>query len=287
MSKKYYFILPAVIFLFVFVGYPIIYNIWLSFQNLDVTNLRSGESKFVFISNYISLFKKPDIMNSIIVTFIFTVLSIGAQFILGFALALFFNQNFKLSHFIRGLLMVAWVIPITISALTNKFLFSLDGGLVNYILLKIGLLSQAHGWLVDSKTALLTVVLVNVWIGTPFNMILLLTGLSNIPDTLYESASIDGANYFQTLKSIVIPYIKPTIYSVLILGFIYTFKVFDLVLILTGGGPVNSTEVLSMMSYRQAFGEFNYSMGATVSNILFFILFFASLIYIKISKKED
>lgn len=118
-------------------------------------------------------------------------------------------------------------------------------------------------------------------------MILISTGLTTIPEELYESASIDGANKFQAFRKITLPLLKPTIESVLILGFIYTFKVYDLIYVMTSGGPVNSTQVLSTYSYKLSFEMFRYSKGAAVANILFVILFFASLIYLKYVYSEE
>ena len=142
-------------------------------------------------------------------------------------------------------------------------------------------------WLLQPRIAMIALIVANIWIGIPFNMILLSAGLTTIPKTLYESASIDGANGAQSFFKITLPMLKPTIGSVLILGIIYTFKVFDLVLVMTNGGPVNSTQVLSTYSYKLSFSLFKYSEGATVANILFVILFFISLIYIKLFFSGD
>ena len=131
------------------------------------------------------------------------------------------------------------------------------------------------------------VIFANIWIGIPFNMILIATGLTTIPTELYESASIDGAGKIQTFIKITLPLLKPTIESVLILGFIYTFKVYDLVYVMTSGGPVNSTHMLSTYSYKLSFEMFKYSKGAAVANILFIILFIVSLLYLKFVYTEE
>jgi len=130
-------------------------------------------------------------------------------------------------------------------------------------------------------------IIANIWIGIPFNMILIATGLTTIPDDIYESSSIDGANKIQIFFRITVPMLKSTIASVLILGFIYTFKVFDLVYVMTNGGPVNSTQTLSTYSYKLSFDLFRYSHGATVANVLFVILFIVSLLYLKIFYAEE
>lgn len=288
--KKYFkynnvgilFVLPAFIYMIVFVGYPIVYNFVLSFQDVTVKTLRSNVKDFVGIHNYIQLFKQDSILTtSLWNTLYFTVICILFQFIVGFALALFFNKNFKFSKPVRGLLLMPWMIPMTITGLIFKFMFSTDVGIINVFLRRLGIIHQNIDWLTNTVTAMPAVIFANFWIGIPFNMILIATGLTTIPKELYESAAIDGANKFQTFRKITLPLLKPTMESVLILGFIYTFKVYDLVYVMTSGGPVNSTQLLSTYSYKLSFTMFKYSEGAAVANILFVILFIVSLIYLK------
>lgn len=283
-----WFVLPAFIYMLVFVGYPIVYNFILSFQDVTVKTLRNDVKEFIGFQNYIELFQQDTVLTkSIWNTLIFTVMCLVFQFIIGFALALFFNKNFKFSKPVRGLLMMPWMIPITITGLIFKFMFGTDVGIINYFLRSLNLISENIDWLTNTATAMPAVIFANIWIGIPFNMILISTGLTTIPQELYESASIDGANKFQTFRKITLPLLKPTIESVLILGFIYTFKVYDLIYVMTSGGPVNSTQVLSTYSYKLSFDMFKYSKGSAAANILFIILFFVSLIYLKYVYSEE
>lgn len=281
------YILPALIYMIVFVGYPIVSNFILSFQDVTVKSLNDAVKPLVGFDNYITLFQDSILQKSIANTFLFTVLSIIFQFIFGFLLALFFSRKFSFSKPVRGLSMIPWMIPITITALMFKFMFSSNVGIINQLLESLNLISKPIDWLTSPHTAMFALVFTNIWIGIPFNMILLASGLTLIPSELYESASIDGANKIQVLLKITLPLLKPTIQSVLILGFIYTFKVFDLVYVMTNGGPVNSTHLLSTYSYKLSFNLFQYSKGATVANILFVILFFVSLIYLKFTYNEE
>jgi multiple sugar transport system permease protein len=162
-------------------------------------------------------------------------------------------------------------------------MFTSNVGIINQILIFLKIINTPIDWLISTKAAMAALIMTNIWIGVPFNMILLSVGLTTIPKELYESSSIDGASKLQSFFKITLPMLKPTIESVLILGFIYTFKVFDLVFVMTGGGPVNTTHVLSTYSYKLSFSLFRYSDGAAVANILFVILFIASLIYLKIT----
>jgi multiple sugar transport system permease protein len=279
--------LPALIFMLAFIGYPIINNIILSFQDVNVMTLSSKVKPFVGLQNYTALLKGKILTTTIINTFVFTVGSIVFQFIIGFALAMFFNMKFSLSKPIRGFLMVAWMIPITVTGLMFKFMFGANGGIINEILLNLHLIGNPVEWLVNPKTAMWAVVIANIWIGIPFNMILITTGLSTVPFDIYESADIDGASHIQKFFLITVPMIIPAIETVLILGFIYTFKVFDLVFVMTSGGPVNATEMLSTYSYRLSFTEFNFSKGAAVANVLFVILFLVSLLYLRLVKEDE
>lgn len=282
-----WFVVPALVYMLAFVGYPIVSNIILSLQDVNVRTLLSPDKPFVAFNNYIEIFKDSVFRTSLWNTLIFTVGSLVFQFLIGFLLALFFSRNFKFAKPIRGLLMMPWMIPITITALIFKFIFGTDVGILNYILNSLGLIGQNIDWLTSPGTAMVALIAANVWIGIPFNMILISTGLTTIPSELYESAAIDGANKTQSFFRITLPLLRPTIESVLILGFIYTFKVFDLVYVMTGGGPVNSTQVLSTYSYKLSFGMFKYSKGAAVANVLFVILLIVSVFYLKYIYTEE
>lgn len=285
--KGYLFVLPALIFMLAFVGYPIIYNFILSFRDVNVTTFSNPIKPFVGLKNYIEVFRDPTLKISIWNTLVFTLGSISIQFIIGLGLALLFNLKFKLSEPLRGLMVVSYLIPMTVTALLFKFMYSTSGGIINELLMKFHLISQPIGWIIDSKTSMLSVILTNSWVGIPFNMLLLTTGLSNISATLYEAGKVDGANVFQRFFKITLPSLKPAILSVLVLGFIYTFKVFDLVFVMTNGGPVNSTELMSTFAYKLSFTQFSFSKGAAVANILFAILFCVSLGYLALIKEDE
>ena len=281
------FALPAFIYMLVFVGYPIISNIILSLQDVTVANLSRGEKHFIGLENYVKLFHDEVFLRSMWNTLLFTVSCLVFQFLIGFALALLFNKNFRLSKPVRGFLMIPWMIPMTVTALIFKLMFATDIGVVNYFLRSVGLISKNIEWLTSSKTAMLVVIIANIWIGIPFNTILISTGLTTIPQELYESAAIDGANGRQAFFRITVPLLRRTIESVLVLGFIYNFKVYDLVYVMTSGGPVNSTHLLSTYSYKQSFELFNYSVGSAVANMLLVILLLVGIVYLRITMSGE
>lgn len=281
------FALPAFVYMLIFVGYPICSNLVLSLQDVTVKNLAHGAREFVFLQNYVELFHDEVFVKALVNTLVFTVGCLIFQFLIGFALAVFFNKNFSFAKPVRGLLMIPWMIPMTVTALIFKFMFATDVGVINYFLKSIGIISENIEWLTDPRTAMVCVIVANVWIGIPFNTILISTGLTTIPQELYESASIDGANGMQKFFRITVPLLRPTIESVLVLGFIYTFKVYDLVYVMTSGGPVNSTQLLSTYSYKLSFEMFNYSMGSAVANVLLLILLLVGIIYLKITMEGE
>ena len=180
------------------------------------------------------------------------------------------------------------MLPVTVTALVFKYMFGESGGIINTILMNLHIIKKPIGWLLNGNTALIALIIANSWVGIPFNMLLLTTGLNNIPAEVYEAASIDGATGFQKFVSITIPLLKSTIMSVLVLGFVLTFKVFDLVYVMTGGGPVDATEVLSTYSYKLSFELFHFGEGAATANVLFVCLFLVALVYLRtISADEE
>ena len=283
----YLFVLPAFIYMLYFVGYPIVSNIILSFQDVTASNLVKGIKNFVGLENYISLFNDTVFLKAFSNTLFFTISCILIQFTIGFLLALFFNKKFSFAKPIRGISLIPWMVPITVTALIFKLLFATDIGVLNYVLKSLHLISENIEWLTKPKTAMFALICANVWIGIPFNMILISTGLTTIPKELYESSAMDGANAIQTFFKITLPLLKPTIESVLILGFIYTFKVYDLVYVMTSGGPVNSTHMLSTYSYKLSFEMFKYSKGATVANILLIVLLIVGVLYLKVTNDGE
>jgi multiple sugar transport system permease protein len=235
----------------------------------------------------VQLFHDEVFFKSVANTFVFTVSCLVFQFLIGFALALFFNRKFSIARPVRGILMMPWMIPMTVTALMFKFMFSTKVGVVNNILTGLGIVRENIEWLTNQGIAMIPVIITNIWIGIPFNMILISTGLTSIPGELYESASIDGAGRFQQFTRITLPLMRSTIESILVLGFIYTFKVYDLVYVMTSGGPVNSTQLMSTYSYKLSFDNFLYSKGSAVANALLVILLLVGVVYVRITSRGE
>ncbi|RRJ66832.1 sugar ABC transporter permease [Paenibacillus oralis] len=284
--NNYLFVVPALVFMVVFIGFPLFYNLMLSFQNVNVYNL-SGQHDFIGLSNYIKSLKDPVFYAALQNSAVFTVLSIFFQFTIGFALALFFNLKFPGRNLFRSLMLLAWMLPVVISGTVFQWMLSGDYGVVNYFLQALGIIDQPVNWLSESNTALLGTVVANIWIGIPFNMIILLSGLQGLPEHLYEAAKLDGANRLVQFRHITLPLMRPTILVLLILGIINTFKVFDLIFIMTAGGPITASTVLPIYAYQLSFTTLEFSQGASVSMIMFLILIVISIVYLRMSSKEE
>ena len=285
--EGYTFILPGFIYMLVVLGYPLVYNFVLSFRNVNVKTFKGGTDVFVGLSNYIELFHNETFLMVFKNTFVFTIGCLVVQFTIGFIFALFFSKKFTLAGPIRGMILVGYMMPMSVTARLGKNMFDVSSGVINDLFMKLGLISAPVEWLLSGSTAMIAIIAVNCWVGIPFNMLLLTSGLTGISTEIYESAEVDGANPFQRFLYITLPLMKPAILSVLMLGFIYTFKAFDLMFVMTSGGPLNSTDVLGTYAYTLSFKQYEFSLGSTAAIILFACLFIVGLFYLRLISKED
>lgn len=285
--EGYAFVLPAFIYVLVILGYPIVYNVVLSFRNTNIKNFKAGTSTFVGFDNYIFLFRDPTFRLVLKNTIIFTFCSLVFQFTIGFLLALLFSEKFTLAGPIRGLMLIPYMMPMSVTGLLGKNMFGTSEGVINDLFIKLGIIKAPIEWLTNTSTALPAVIAVNCWVGIPFNMLLLMSGLTNISDEIYDSAHVDGANSWEKFIHITLPLMRSSILAVLMLGFIYTFKAFDLMFIMTSGGPLNSTDVLGTYSYMLSFTQHEFSLGSATAIVLFICLFIVALFYLKLLSREE
>ncbi|MGT2425082.1 carbohydrate ABC transporter permease [Amnibacterium kyonggiense] len=280
---RWAFIAPAVLFVALFFGYPVAKNIVMSFQDYSTRTFFTGEAPWVGLANYAQTFSSSLFVTTVTNTALFTVGSIVMQFIIGLGLALFFRRNFPLSGFLRGLLLLPWLLPLIASSAVWKWLLDQDSGALNQFLGLFGIPSVP--WLVSPGLALIAVIGVNIWLGIPFNTTILYSGLQSVPPELYEAASLDGATGVKAFRYVTWPSIRSVVSVVIVLGIVYTLKVVDIILGLTGGGPANSTQTLATNAYHQSFVNFEFGIGAAVSNVLIVVSFVFAVIYISISRK--
>jgi multiple sugar transport system permease protein len=273
-------------FLFLMSGLPLIYNLLMSFQEVDMFSLGTFARPFVGFKNYVTLFSQPQTWPIIGNTALFVVASIAGQFIIGFGLALFFWNGFPGSTWLRGLFLVSWVMPGLVAGAIWNWILSGDFGVLNYFLRELGIISGNIFWRSDPHYSLWAVIIANIWLGTSFNMILLSVGLSGIPKDLYEAAELDGANVFQRFWTITLPMMRSTIGAIISLGIIFTLQQFDLFASITSGGPNNSSNVTQYWAWEQSFRQYDFAQGATISVIMIVFVMIASILYVRSTRQE-
>ena len=278
------FLLPAGLYvLFAFVV-PVIYNLILSFEVTTPATIASLFAPWAGISNYKVTLLQSITQSALIRTLSFTVLSLIFQFLIGFGLALLFNLRFPLNKLARSLVIVPWLLPFLVTGFIFRFLFQLEAGAVNQVLQDVGLINQPIGYLLSPGWAYVTVLITNVWLGVPFFTVLLFSALQDVPPELKEAAMIDGAGPWQTLVRVTLPVIRPVIEVTFVLGFVFTVKVFDIVISLTQGGPANSTQLIATWAYNLSFQQFDYGAGAALNTVLLIIALLVAPIYIRLNR---
>ncbi|HEX5403602.1 MAG TPA: sugar ABC transporter permease [Pseudonocardiaceae bacterium] len=275
------FLAPVTAYLGLCYAYPLYENLDLSLRDYTIASFVHGGAPFAGLSNYRTVLDSPTFVPALLHTVIFTGVSLVFQFAAGLALAVFFHQHFRLSVTLRALFLVPWLLPLIVSASTWSWLLNSDSGVVNYGLHLLGI--GPVDWLTSPRWSLTAVIIANIWIGIPFNLVLLYSGLQTIPETLYEAAAIDGVNPWQRFSRITFPLLRPASAITLLLGLIYTLKVIDIIWIMTRGGPVDSSTTLATWSYRLGFGSPlpDFGPGAAVGNLLVVIALAFGLIYIR------
>jgi len=259
----YVFILGAVLYLLLLMMYPMIYNVNLSLHDVSFVTFVKGGSPWSGLKNYRDLLQDPLFFRVLFNTMVFWIGSISLQFTIGFLLALLFDKGFPLKNLYLPIILLPWFIPLTVSgAIFRWFLYGT--GFINSFLLGVGLIQSPIPWITNPNLAIYSLTFANVWLGIPFNFILLFTGLKAIPLELYESAEIDGAKEWQKTLYISIPFLKPVIVMTILLGSIFTIKVFDLVWVITRGGPGGASHLLSTLSYSVAFDRFRFGYSCAV-----------------------
>ncbi|MFE9233390.1 MULTISPECIES: carbohydrate ABC transporter permease [unclassified Cellulosimicrobium] len=284
-ATQWLFLVPAIVYVLVFFGYPIVKNLVMGSQDYTVRTFVSGEAPWVGLDNYAEVVSSGVFRTTVVNTALFTVGSLVGQFVIGLLFALFFKRRFPLGNVLRSLLLLPWLLPMIAGTAVWKWILDQDGGVLNEALRAVGVIDAPIHWLTSPDVALVAVVLVNVWVGIPFNMTLLYSGLQNIPDELYEAGALDGATGAKAFWHITWPNLRPVVSVVLVLGVIYTLKVLDIILGLTGGGPANATQTLATDSYRRSFQEFSFGTGAAVSNILIVVSLLFAVVYLRVNRR--
>lgn len=284
---QWMFVVPAGTYLLLFFGYPIVKNVVMSFQQYTTTTFYTGAAPIVGLRNYTEILSSDLFSKALLTTVLFTAGSIAGQFVLGLALALFFHRRFPLGGLLRSLLLLPWLLPPVVSGTTWKWMFDTDTGVVNDALRNLHLVSSGIPWLTGTSQALMSVILVNIWVGVPFNTTILYAGLQDIPANLYEAAKLDGAGPVALFRHVTWPLLRPVVNVVLVLGVVYTVKALDIILVVTGGGPANATETLATQSYELSFQQFEFGRGAAMSNVLVAISLTFAFVYLRAHRRAQ
>jgi multiple sugar transport system permease protein len=276
----------ALLFLVALAGLPLLYNVLMSFQQVDMFTLGTLIRPWAGFTNYVDVVRQPEFWLVAKNTLIFVFASMAGQFVIGFSLALFFAQKFPGAATIRGLFLVSWVMPGLVVGAIWSWILAGDFGVLNTILKSLGIIQETVFWKSDPNYSIWAVVIANIWLGTAFNMLLLAVGLAAIPRDLYEAAELDGANAFQRFWTITLPMMRSTIGAVLSLGLIGTLQQFDLFPAITEGGPANTSSVAGYWSWQMSFQLYDFAKGATISVMMFLLVLFASVVYVRSTRHE-
>ncbi len=276
-------ILPALSIIIFIMIYPLLNSIFLSLQNYNL--IFPNERTFIFFKNFISVFRDEVFYESIKNTVIFVVSSIFGGFIMGLSLALVLNKKIVFRGFFRGIALIPWIIPPTIIALIFLYMFNSEVGIVNYILKEMNLISEYFPWFARVETAMATAVLANVWMQTPFYMLMFLSALQTIPNEIVEAAEIDGASEIKKFFHITLPYLRGVILIVITLMIIWNFNNFDIIWTTTKGGPIYSTTTVGIYVYKQAFTFYEIGYAAAIGVVWLIILLALSFVFVRIMER--
>lgn len=276
---------PAMLIIFGLMLYPLFYTIYLTMVQYNLlSNVSQG---FLGLKQYARVLTDDKFWHAMSVTLYFTVVSLGLQLILGFMAALFLNIPFRGQKLLRALILAPWAVPTVVNAQLWNWILNASYGALNKLLLQLGIIRQPIVWLGEPKLALNVIILADTWKMLPLFIIMLLAGLSTIPGTYYEAAKMEGAGFWHTFRKITFPLLKPMLLVILVLRTTQTIRVFDVIYMLTQGGPNNSTMTISYYTYFQTFSRFDFGYGATIAMIVAILTVFIALTYKKILKADD
>jgi putative chitobiose transport system permease protein len=278
----YLFLLPGCAILGAFIFYPMLEAIWLSFTDYNMVT----DPKFIGIENYQNLFQDDLFWKTLFHTLIYLIIVVPALVILPIFLAVLVNQKIKGIGFFRSAYYVPVVTSMVVVGIAWQWVYK-ENGILNYVLDLLGIADHPIHWLTSTSIALFAVMAVTVWKGLGYYMVIYLAGLQAIPDNLYEAADIDGANWWQKVTRVTIPMLMPSILVVSVMSSIAAMKVFEEIYVITGGGPLHSSETLVFFIYQEAFDKLNMGYASAAGVVLFLITLILSILNIKFMGNKE
>ncbi len=272
------FTLPATIFILVFIIYPVFYNVFLSFTNASL--IKKGTS-FVWFDNYVKMFNNPLFKKYLVNTAKWTFWSVLGQLLLGLGIAMLISRQMRGGTALRSFLLVPYVVPAITLALVARWMLNNEYGIISYWLQQAGWLEEGQSLLSQQSSAMWVVIVLNIWRSYPFPMLIYWAALKGIDPGLYEAATVDGANKWQCFLNITLPELKNTTIVLAVLRTIWTATYYDLIHMVTGGGPTGSTTTLPILIYQTSFGKYQIGYGAAISMILAVIMFVCIVFYVR------
>jgi multiple sugar transport system permease protein len=263
------YISPAFLVMIIILVYPLGYSFWLTFHHWTLRDFVEGVP-WVGLQNYTTLLSNPDFISSLRVTFTFVISAIAVEFSLGMGLALLLNRHLRGKGVIRSMILLPMMCTNVVIGLTWRLLFNYQFGIINFYLTQLHL--SPVNWLSAPNLAMISVIIVDVWNTTSFVALLLLAGLQSLPEEPFEAARIDGASSLQTFGYITLPLLRPSILVALLWRMIDTFRIFDVVWLLTAGGPAHATETVSIYIYNYGFKSFDLGYASTASYVMIIIM---------------
>lgn len=279
------FITPTFLIIALILVYPVLQSVILSFGQSSVDGFEPY--RFVGLKHYASLMDDVRFWKSLSVTFIFTLISIPIELVLGVGLALLMNESFHGKGLARLAVLFPWALPTALNALIWRWMYNADYGLFNAVGLQSGVIKEPLNWLGDETMAMASMVVVSVWKTSSFMALIILAGLQSVPRDLYEAGRIDGMNRWQEFREITLPLLKGSIMVALIIRSMDALRTFELPFNLTDGGPDSATETLSLYAYKTIFEFVEFNAGAAIVVVQFLVIFALSLVYIFTLRSKD
>jgi multiple sugar transport system permease protein len=279
----YLFISPTLILFFIFTVFAVIYSFYLSFHEW---NILEPEKTYVGLDNYLQLLGDRRFHQAVLNTILYTAFAVPLTMIAGLSIALLLNNKIRLRGLFRTLYYLPTITPLVVSAIIWKWVYQGDYGLLNYYLMQLGIIKEPLLWLADPNLAMAAVILMSVWGGAGYQMVIYLAGLQAIPEEFYDAAKVDGASGFQRLIHVTIPLLAPTTLFLFITSIIGSFQIFTQIYIMTSGGPLNRTTTIGYYLYEKAFRHFDMGYASAMAYALFGMIFVFTLFQLRVMRRE-